>query len=125
MAQAIGISRRLLNGTLEASQRRGMFFCGEAREVREAAKNRFVWGQLAGIAAAKRFAHGVRQHAIRVGNGRDDAGDEVILQRENVFLPERCDRNVSAHRWAPERASTSCTAMRSAAPAWRRLPSIR
>ena len=77
----IGITRRLLNGVLQTGTRRGMLFRAKPREVREASEYGFVWCQLFGITAAQSFAHRARQNAVSVGYSRDDARDELILQR--------------------------------------------
>lgn len=81
---AIGIAWRLLDGPLQAGPGRGVFFGGEAREVREAAENRFVWGQLFRIPIAEGLTHVARQNAIGVGDSGDDRGDEIVLQREDL-----------------------------------------
>ena len=54
-------------------------------EVGKAAEQSFVGSQLVRVSVAQRLAHAVRQNAMRVGDGRDDARDEVVLQFEDGF----------------------------------------
>ena len=54
---------------------RGVFFGSYPAAVADAAQKRFIRGQLIGGFAPDQIAHAVRQDAIGIGDGRDDARD--------------------------------------------------
>ena len=87
--QTAGVIRRLLDGALQIVAGHDVLFGGDALEISKAVQQRFVGRELIGAFRADRFAHAVRQHAVRIGDGRNDARDQVVLQLENRFGAER------------------------------------
>ena len=81
---AIGMIRSLADGAFENLSNCRVFFGRDAREIAEGAEHGLVRGQLIFTLAAQRLAHAARQNAVLIGDGGDDARNEVILQRENL-----------------------------------------
>src|SRR5512135_3276361 len=78
----------LLYSTFEGCPRHRVLRRAEPLVMTETAEQSFVGGERFGIAVAKSFGHAVRQNALRVGNGGDNAGYNVIGQLENRFRAE-------------------------------------
>ena len=54
-------------------------------EITEAAQHRFIRAELIGGLHPNRFAHAMRQGAVPVRHGRNDARNQIILYLENYF----------------------------------------
>ena len=66
-----------------------MLFGADADHLREAPEDGLVGSQRVGTLAPERLAHAVRQDAVRVGDRRDDPGNEIVLEREDLVRVER------------------------------------
>ena len=89
---AIGIGRRHLDRALQHVARRGMFAGAQAMVIAEASHQRFVGRELRGVLAANGFADATREHSEVIGAGRDDARDQLVLQREDLIGLEPAGR---------------------------------
>ena len=78
-----------MDGSFQAGPHFGKVFGGEALVVAEAAEQRFVWAHLIGSLQPHSFAHAARQDSVHVGDRRNDAGNEVVLEFENHFGTKR------------------------------------
>ncbi len=82
---AIRVRRRLLDGALERVARLRMFVRRQPKVISQAAHERFVRREQAGVPAADGFADAARDHADHVRARRDDARNEIVLQREDLI----------------------------------------
>ena len=78
------MARRLLSGTLQNGAHGSVLVGRDAPKEAKTAKQRFIRAQLVGRPVAQRLAHAVRQNAVHVGDGGDDARGEIVLQREDL-----------------------------------------
>lgn len=81
--QAVGVTRRLLDGALQVVPRHDVLLRRDPLEITKAVEQRLVGSQLIGALAAHSFAHAVRQNTVGIGDRGNDARDDVTLQLEN------------------------------------------
>src|ERR1700693_5623855 len=82
---AVRVGRCAIDGPLQRLARLRMLDRGQALVIPEAAHERLIGAELAGLPTPDGVADAPREHAEAIGASGDDAGDQVVLQLKSCF----------------------------------------